>query len=351
MRIDLVGLRWSCQLEDFSSTMEQRRRPQVRNTRPMYKGPLDDIATNVRKHSGRLFTGRKLANSPVVRACLEAGRRLAELDVLGQADEHAPRPLDTLTQKNVIAEANKIFQNARGDKDIACALFGTPPDYKKGKTKPSIGTMKYAWPNMTLYLGDLTRYVLLERYLLTDELIDKATRAELCETANFSAAVDRIAYLDMKKLHTAETSARLQHLVAGLADFHEQAREALSGVYKHSSEHWRGIYANVLAARGVSLRPGIDLDELTLMLTAMAQGLSLRHIVAEPGEVMDHPNQRSKLGKACQILLAGAVDPGDGRDVAEVVNELMAVRIPSEQDRRKPSRFRLRIRRLRRKRS
>lgn len=317
----------------------------------MYDGPLDDVALNVRKYSGRLRSGRKLANSPVVRACLESGRRLAEQEVLGLVgDEHTSRPLYTLKQKSITDEAEKIFQEAQRDERIARALFGTPPDWKKADTRPSVGTMKDAWPNLTLYMGDLVRYVLRERYSLTDGMIDDATRAELRETATFSAAVDRVAYADMKTVYADETSARFQYLVTGLADFHEQVREALAGVYKHSFDYWRAVYAEIIEARGVSLRPGISLDELTMMLTGLAQGLSLRHIGAASGKVIDHVHRRSVLGKASKILIAGAIDPGDGRDVADVVDELMAVRVP-EEDRRKVRRLRVRIRRLRRRRS
>lgn len=320
----------------------------------MYDGPLDDIAINARTKSGRFLTGRKRANSPVVRACLESGRLLAELELTGVVgEENTYRPLCTLTQENIAHRAELIFQEAekRPDEHIARALFGTPPDWTKAKTRPSVHNMKYAWPTLALYLGDLTRYALLERYSLTNGMLDEKTRAELRETAAFSVAVDKVAYQDMNVVYADETSARFQYLVTGLADFHEQIREALGGVYKHSFHYWRDVYAEILEARGVSLRPGISVDELTVMLTGLAQGLSLRHIGAASDKaikVMDHQNRRSVLGKASQILIAGAIDPGDGREVADVVDELMAVRVPPAQDHRKPRRFRAWLGRLKR---
>jgi len=320
----------------------------------MFEGLLDDIAVNARTRSGRLLTGRKLANSPVVRACLESGRLLAELELMGDVGEgHTYRPLCTLTQKNIANGAKMIFHKAEEEPDghIARALFGTPPNWKKAKTKPSVATMKDAWPSLALYLGDLTRYALLERYSLTSGMLDEKTRAELREAAAFSVVVDKVAYQDMKIVYADETSAKFQYLVTGLADFHEQIREALGGIYKHSFDYWREVYASILEARGVSLRPGISLDEFTVVLTGLAQGLSLRHIGAASDQVLkviDHENRRSLLGKASQILIAGAIDPGDARDVADVVDELMAVRVPPNQDSRKPRRFRARIERLRR---
>ncbi len=317
----------------------------------MYDGPLDDVAINVRTKSRKTSTGLELANSPLTRAFLEGGRRLAENELMGDVrdQERTFRPLGTLTKKRVIDEAKAIFRAARGDEGIARALYGTVPKKERPTTKPSAGTLRDRWDILPYYLGDLVRYVLRERYSLTDGMLDETTRAELRETAAFSAVVDKVAYEDMKIVYADETSARFQYLMTGLADFHEEIRDALSGVYEHSFGYWRGVYAEILEARGVSLRPGITLDELTMMLTGVAQGLSLRHIVtARRDEVVDHHERRSVLGKASQILIAGAIDPGDGREVAEVVDELMAVRSPSDTDRGRRARFRPRIRRPRR---
>ncbi|GLZ38153.1 hypothetical protein [Actinokineospora sp. NBRC 105648] len=313
----------------------------------MFDGPLDDIAINVRTKSRKTSTGLDLANSPVTRAFLEGGRRLAENELLGNV--HAQRrsfhPLGTLTKSRVIDEAKVIFREARGDQRVARALYGAVPEAERPTTKPSVGTLRDRWDVLPLFLGDLVRYVLRDRYSLTDGMLDESTRAELCETADFSAAVDQVAYEDMRVLYANETSARFQYLMTGLADFHDEIRVALAGVYEHSFEYWRGVYAEIIETRGVSLRPGISLDELTMMLTGMAQGLSLRHIGAAGVKVVDNQNRSSVLGKATQILIAGAIDPGDGREVADVVDELMAVRTPPSTDRGKLARFRPLVRR------
>ena len=311
----------------------------------MYDGPLDDVAINVRTKSRKTSTGLDLANSPLTRAFLEAGRRLAENDLLGNIPEakRTFRPLSSLTREGVIDEAKVILRQARNDDHIARALYGTVPDRGGRRTRPSAGTLRDRWDVLPLFLGDLVRYVLRERYSLTDGMLDAATRAELCETPDFSVAVDKVAYDDMRVVYADETSARFQHLITALADFHEEIRTALGGVYEHSFSYWRGVYAEILEARGVSLRPGITLDELTMMLTGMAQGLSLRHIGATIGTVVDHHHRHSLLGKATQILIAGAIDPGDGREVAAVVDELMIPRNPPHAHPATPSRYRIRL--------
>lgn len=278
----------------------------------MYDGPLDDVAINVRTKSRKTSTGLDLANSPLTRAFLEGGRRLAEIELMGGGEQkHTFRPLGTLTKKRVIDEAKAIFRAARDDEQVARALYGTVPEKERPTTKPSAGTLRDRWDILPYYLGDLVRYVLRERYSLTDGMLDERARAELRGTAAFSAVVDKVAYEDMKIVYADDTSARFQYLMTGLADFHEEVRDALDGVYEHSFVYWRDVYAEILEARGVSLRPGISLDELTMMLTGMAQGLSLRHIVTtRRDEVVDHRERRSVLGKASQLLIAGAIDPG-----------------------------------------
>jgi hypothetical protein len=155
-----------------------------------------------------------------------------------------------------------------------------------------------------------------------------------------------VAYEDMKIVYGDETSARFQYLMTGLVDFHEQIREALGGVYEHSFGHWRDVYAEILEARGVSLRPGISLDELTMMLTGMTQGLSLRHIGSRQRQD-DRPRKPAlHAGQGLPDRDRRAIDPGDGRQVADVVDELMAVRVPPDEDRRKPGRFRAWVGRL-----
>lgn len=224
----------------------------------MYDGPLDDVAINVRTKSRKTSSGLDLANSPVTRAFLEGGRKLAENELMGGVRDQMRtfRPLGTLTKKRVIDEAKAIFRAANRDESIARALYGTVPQKARPTTKPSAGTLRDRWDILPYYLGDLVRYVLRERYSLTDGMLDEATRAELRGTAAFSAVVDKIAYEDMKIVYTDETSARFQYLMTGLADFHTEVRDALNGVYEHSFGYWRDVYAEILDARGVSLRPG-----------------------------------------------------------------------------------------------
>lgn len=297
----------------------------------MYEGPLDKIATNAGKSAGQ-----QVANSPLVRACLESGRLLVEQELMGDVDEghsyhsmmrkHSYRPLCTVTQETVATNAALIFEKARSDGRLACALFGTPPDWAKAEKTPSVGGMKHPWPTFALFLGDLARYALHERYSLTAGMLDQATRTALHDAPSFSKVVEKVAYRDMAVVYADETSARFQHLANALTDFHGQIREALSGIYEHSFRYWREVYSELLDARGASLRPGISIDDLTIILNAIAQGLSLRHIGATDGKVINHRDRSSVLGKAALLVIAGAVDPGDGRPVADLADELMAVR-------------------------
>lgn len=275
---------------------------------------LDDVATNVvTKSRRRVRAGRKLANSPLTRAYLEAGYRLVERELLGdlEKDEVTFHPLATLTR-------DKIIEEARAGAEVLT-------------TVPKPGSFRDRWPRFPDYMGDLIRYVLRGRNSLTNRVLTNGTVERLCRTANFSAAVHEVAYQDMKVVHGEPMPVRFQYLMTGLADHDEAIQEAIAGVYGNSFTYWRSAYQAVLDARGVSFRPGITLDEFTVLLNGMAEGLGLRHIGELGGRMIDNHRRRTLLGKAVNLLIAGAIDPGDGRPVEEVVNELMAVPAPPEQ--------------------
>lgn len=271
---------------------------------------LDDVAINVRKTRSNRWAGRRLANSEATWAYLEAGQRLVERELLGEveADKLTFRPLATLTGHEIVEEA--LANGRRLSRTPTRAMF------------------RDRWPIFRDYMSDLVRFVLRGRNTLTNRVLDDAARDRLRGTARFSAAVHEVAYHDMKLVHGEPAAIRFQYLMTGLADYDHGIREALARVYDNSFAYWRAAYQSILDARGVSLRPGLTLDEFTMMLTSMAEGLGLRHIGAAGQKVIDHHRRRALLGKAVNLMIAGAIDPGDGRKVEDVVDELMAVAPP-----------------------
>jgi hypothetical protein len=61
------------------------------------------------------------------------------------------------------------------------------------------------------------------------------------------------------------------------------------------------------------------------MLTALSAGLNKRHLgdSESTGPLIDEQTNRTPLGKAAPLLLAGAVDPGDGLTAEQRVDELI----------------------------
>lgn len=290
---------------------------------------LDDVAINVRTKSSRRWAGRRLANSPETRAFLNAGKRLVDRELLGELDEDKVtfRPLATLTREGIVREAQE--------------------DREALGREPTVAMHRDRWPCFPDFMGDLIRFVLRERHSLTNGMLDEHTRARLSTTPRFSTVVHEVAYHDMRIMHGDPASVRFQYLMTGLADHHEAIRTALGGVYENSFAYWRDQYRAILDARGVTFRPGVTLDEFTVILTGMAEGLGLRHIGANGDRVVDHHRHRTVLGKAAQILIAGAINPGDDRVVESVVDELMAVQVPPPPRRQKLTGLRARVARRR----
>ncbi len=274
---------------------------------------LDDVATNVvNKSRRRVRAGRKLANTPLTRAYLEAGYRLVERELLGDlaVDKVTYHPLATLTR-------DKIIEEARAGVEVS-------------STVPKEGSFRDRWPVFPDFMGDLIRYVLRGRTSLTNRVLTRTSVGRLCRAPSFSAAVHEVSYQDMKVVHGEPMLVRFQYLMTAMADHAEAIQSAIAGVYKNSFDYWRSAYRSVLEARGARFRPGITLDEFTVMLTGMAEGLGLRHIGELGGRVIDHHHRRALLGKAVNLLIAAAIDPGDGRPIEAVVDELMAVTVPAE---------------------
>lgn len=142
---------------------------------------LDDVATNVvTKSRRRVRAGRKLANSPLTRAYLEAGYRLVERELLGELedDKITFHPLATLTR-------DKIIKEARAEEKMLA-------------TVPKVGSFRDRWPLFADYMGDLIRYVLRGRNSLTNRVLLPDSVERLCRTPHFSTVVHEVAYQDMK---------------------------------------------------------------------------------------------------------------------------------------------------------
>jgi hypothetical protein len=264
---------------------------------------LSDVVRNVHRRTAAVRN--RLANHPLTRAYLEAGVRLLNREFsapVEPAEEGFPRPLSTLTRENVIAEV------ANGPAELP----------RQG----TVGSFRDRWAYFPDYLSDLARYTLrIERWSPRPRLSDQATLA-LAEE-DFVTALHEIAYRNMAMVAgSASTALRFRFLLTALTEHDEQLREATTSVYRDVTERWAAMCEAVVSARGLRLRPGVTYEDLTILLTALAEGLAMRAAGDHDTPVLDDANRQSILGVAAMALIAGSVDDGDGRSLTEVVTDL-----------------------------
>lgn len=266
---------------------------------------LDDLSDVVRNVHRRTEAVRnRLANHPLTRAYLEAGVRLLNREFTAPVEpaDGFGRPMSTLTRENVIAEV------ANGPADLP----------RQG----TVGSFRDRWTYFPDYLSDLARYTLrIQRWAPQPRLSDQAALA--LSEQDFLAALQEIAYRNMAMVAgSASTALRFRFLLTALAEHDDQLREATTSVYRDVAARWTAMAEAVASARGWTLRPGVTYADLTLWLTALAEGLALRAAGDQASPVFDHENRQSTLGLAAMALIAGCVDPGDGRSLADVVAAL-----------------------------
>ena len=271
--------------------------------------PLNrDLSTILRRLVTRRRTREaqhRLANDRLTLEYLEAGLRLIAQQMTAQptadsspeADDRRPF-FDWLSKTMVIDEVAR-----------AGVLHG------------SDGSFRDRWEFRGDYIEDLLAYSLWSRHSavtarVAAESLDLGTKA-----ADFVRAIHLASY--RSQCAALESSGfNVSIIGAATAACNDTARESTAETYRVVTESWHALYDATLKARGLRLRPGITLHEITWLLTAVAEGLLLRQI-GDPGiELFDHDRQESLLGKAVIAIIAACVDSGDGLSVEDLVRNL-----------------------------
>ncbi len=266
---------------------------------------MNDDLGDVLGHLNRSTRGgqRQLANHPLTRAYLEAGLRLLEAEFFAEpADDERPEP--------------RPFLGMSRDQVVKEVAHGPPELPQQGNP----GSLRDRWPYFSDYLADLIRYA-----LRADRWGDHTELAEQAATAvgddNLSAVAHEIAYRQLGVM-TDDTATRFQFLVTAFADRDPVVAGALSSIYHEITDAWRPVLAELLRTRGLPLRPGLSLDDLTVILAAVAGGLAARTIGDRETPVRDDERRRSLLGSAALAVVIACIDPGDGETLEEAADRM-----------------------------
>lgn len=251
-------------------------------------------------HIGRDSVSRestrvRLANDPVTAAYLHAGMRLLSRHLGpggGPRGERGERPLlSFLTQREV---ADEVSRNPS-------------PFLQEG----SVPQLRYRWEAQEHFVADLINFaVWKENYRPEERERREANTERLVNGPDFVRAVHKLCYQ-----HTADgienPSVRLALALMTSAEWDEEVKQAISGMYEDYLGSWKTLYGDVLRQRGLRLRPGLTLDDLANAISTATDGIILRAI-GDPGSgVVDYGKQRSLMGTVALAIVHSFLEPED----------------------------------------
>jgi BetI-type transcriptional repressor, C-terminal len=274
-----------------------------------------DLSGVLRRLDRRTEAGRaRLANDPVTAAYLAAGMRLIEHNLGPGPRRAAADPAGEAPVRPVLA-----FLSQRA---VAAEMEHNPhPFHRAGST----GTLRSTWRSQSDYIADLIGFGLWsQQYPVAKHGAElAAARRALVTGGDFVDAVHGFCYWVVTTL-AADPTFRLGLLAAAVAEDDEAITRAVADHYQTNRTRWDEIYREILAAHGLSLRPGIDLDDIGRMLTALAEGFALRGLADPAAPVVDHERRRTLLGTAALALILSFGEPTGAVTLDAAVTRLIS---------------------------
>jgi hypothetical protein len=240
-----------------------------------------DLSQVLRQLDRRTPRGRvRLANDPVTAAYLAAGMRLIE-KYLGPGARRLPADPE---DESPLARPVLGFLSQRA---VAAEVANNPdPFHRAGST----GTLRSTWRSQSDFVADLISFGLWSQQypVATHSAELAAAHQRILVGEDFVGAVHEFCYWVVTTL-VANPTFRLGLLATAVAEDDEAISRAVTDHYQTNRTRWDEIYRAILTAHGLTLRPGVQLEDIGRMLTALARGLCL----ARPGRP-GHPAGRPR---------------------------------------------------------
>jgi hypothetical protein len=250
----------------------------------------------------------KLANHPLTREYLDAGLRLI-------AEQFRPEERRTGDHQDGLAKQSAFFDWLSAQKVIDEVEQG-------GRMRGNHGTFEDRWPYKDYYIQDLLSYCLWARHWAREAAVAEESASPLVTSEDFPQAVHDATYWSYRA-QVANTSTRVWLIATAVSDRYPAIKQALAEVHDEAIATWLPVYQAVVTGRRLRLRPGVTLEDLIEIISALVTGITLR-AGAEPAPgLVDHERRRSLLGTAALAVLASCIDPGDGRTVEQAIAELI----------------------------
>jgi hypothetical protein len=286
-----------------------------------YNQDLSKVVTHLNRRTP--FSRERLANDPVTAAYIAAAMRLAGRH-LGPDPERIPvDPRD----ENSLGRPLFSFISQRA---VADEVMNNPDPFPR---QGSVSTMRSTWSSHSDFIADLISFAFWpgnRRDDFDDEMAAGAER--LIDDPDVTQAVHDMAYLTVSD--RGSTTFRLGRVAMSAADGDKTIGDAIAEGYEGLLVPWREVYAAFIQARGLRLRPGITIDDLANVLSALVDGLTLRTIGNPSAALVDHDRKRTLLGTAALALIYSFLEPADdasGLTLEQAVQEMINGRLDTQE--------------------
>jgi hypothetical protein len=260
---------------------------------------------------------RRVANDPVTIALLEAAINLVRRNLGPGAERKLLRPDDPDSVERPLFKF--LAQQSIADEATRSSGFHA-----------TTNTLRERWLHHRDFYADLCRYSqCLAHYPggLQHEIAD-ATQ-EIIDGCDPVAAIHRLSYWDLRRRRDTPMF-RLGLLAAAQADGDPPVQAAIAARHQENESAWATYCQEFLQSRHLKLRPGITLQTCVTLLTALADGLTVRAIT-ETGpassQIIDDDRGRCLLSTGALALIASCTEPegqgGDGLSLEESVTALI----------------------------
>ena len=281
--------------------------------------PFNQDLSVVLRHLNRRtpFGRQEAANDPVTAAYLAAGMRLVNKHVGPAVKDDSDSRLDG----DNVGRSVLGFLSQRA---VAAEMANNPDPFPRCG---NVSTLRSTWKSQSDYISDLLNFAFSPGYYPANFQEVRASGAErLAGDGPVSEAVEDLAYHVTQAIDEM-ASFRLQLIATACAEHSEVVRQALEDKYQRAHSEWKQVYEEFISARGLRLRTGITLDQVTAILTSITEGALIRGIADPTAEVRDPIERRSLLGTAALAMLNGCLesaDDSDGHSVAQALDVMAA---------------------------
>jgi hypothetical protein len=270
---------------------------------------LSPILRNLMRGGGRSAKSRdarrRLANDKLTRTYLDAGLRLL-------IDQLARRP-QSAAEDDGDDETSPFFRwlARQGVLDEAERAAST--------AMPSEGTFRHRWEFQSDYIYDLLAYALYCQGWIGPTVFSHEATARIAASAKLSEEIHWITYRDTCSFKE-NPAYRLALLAAAATAQHSQAAAVISEMYKLRGAARKIFLRTIIESREMEIRPDVSVHEISDILQALVDGISMRMAADPDASLVDHERRQSLLGKAALAIIAACVDSGDGLTLEEFAN-------------------------------